>query len=56
MIRHPEVQEKAQRELDDTIGRDRLPAFDDQPNLPYLSRVFKETARYLVEFLEMLSW
>ena len=45
MIRNPEVQEKARRELDIVIGRHRLPTLDDRPNLPYLDRVFYETAR-----------
>ncbi|KAF8314216.1 cytochrome P450 [Clavulina sp. PMI_390] len=46
MLLHPEVQKKAQEELDQVIGRDRLPALDDQPNLPYLEAVIKEVLRW----------
>lgn len=32
---YPEVQKKAQEELDRVIGRDRLPTVEDEKNLPY---------------------
>ena len=35
MAMHPEVQKKAQEELDRVIGRDRMPTVDDEKNLPY---------------------
>lgn len=50
MVRNPAVQEKARRELDTVIGRSRLPTLDDRPNLPYLDRVFYETARQVKDF------
>jgi len=36
MMMHPEVQRKAQAEIDRVIESDRLPTLADQPNLPYL--------------------
>lgn len=37
---------KAQAELDDVVGRDRMPTFDDLPNLPYLNAIVSETLRW----------
>ncbi|KAH8665239.1 putative O-methylsterigmatocystin oxidoreductase [Tricladium varicosporioides] len=45
MIQNPEVQKFAQQEIDSVIGNDRLPNFNDQPNLPYINRVLQETMR-----------
>ena len=46
MAMHPEVQRKAQEELDRVIGGDRLPAFEDQASLPYLNALLKEVLRW----------
>ncbi|KAK4060812.1 uncharacterized protein Triagg1_10582 [Trichoderma aggressivum f. europaeum] len=46
MIHHPEVQEKAQEELDRVVGTDRLPTYEDRPNLPYISAFMKEMLRW----------
>jgi len=46
MIAFPEVQRKAQAELDAVVGRDRLPTFADTPRLPYLSAVIREILRW----------
>ncbi|KAH9483711.1 Cytochrome P450 monooxygenase COX2 [Psilocybe cubensis] len=46
MALYPEVQRKAQEELDRVIGRDRLPEFSDQLSLPYVMAVVKETMRW----------
>ncbi|KAF9267070.1 cytochrome P450 [Marasmius fiardii PR-910] len=46
MILFPEVQEKARAELDAVIGTDRLPTFEDRPNLPYLNAVASEALRW----------
>jgi cytochrome P450 len=35
MMKHPEVLQKAQAEIDSVTGGERLPAFEDRPNLPY---------------------
>jgi len=45
MLQHPEVQERAQAEIDAVVGRNRLPDFDDRPNLPYIEAVLMETLR-----------
>ena len=41
-----EVQEKAQKELDNVIGPDRLPTMEDIASLPYLRAVLMEVMRY----------
>jgi cytochrome P450 len=46
MLLHPEVQAKAQAEIDRVVGKDRLPDFDDRPALPYLDAVLRETLRW----------
>ena len=44
MVCFPEVQMKAQAELDQVISG-RLPDFEDMEELPYLSAVVKEVLR-----------
>jgi cytochrome P450 len=44
----PQVQTRAQAELDLVIGRDRLPTFDDRPRLPYIEAFCKELMRWFV--------
>ncbi|KLO19241.1 cytochrome P450 [Schizopora paradoxa] len=46
MVHHPEVQEKAQRELDAVIGNDRLPIIEDRDSLPYIDNIVKELLRF----------
>jgi hypothetical protein len=45
MLLYPEVQMKAQKELDAVVGRDRLPEFSDRPSLPYINAILKEVIR-----------
>ena len=45
MILFPDVQRKAQDELDAVIGADRLPSWEDRPSLPYIRGVVEETLR-----------
>jgi len=45
MIMHPEILAKVQAEMDNAIGPDRLPDFDDRNTLPYLESVMKELFR-----------
>jgi cytochrome P450 len=47
MVLYPEVQKKAQAELDNVVGEDRLPQFDDRPDLPYLEAIVKEVFRWI---------
>ncbi|KAH9952749.1 cytochrome P450 [Russula dissimulans] len=46
LVLFPQVQRRAQQELDIVIGRDRLPTFDDRPRLPYLEAICKELMRW----------
>lgn len=45
MLRHPEVQKKAQEEIESVLGKDRLPDFSDRASLPYVEAVLQETMR-----------
>ena len=46
MIAFPEVQRRAQAEIDTVVGRNRLPTFADSPRLPYVHAVMKEVLRW----------
>lgn len=46
MLLYPDIQKKAQEELDSVIGRDRLPSFEDRPRLPFVDAVCKEALRW----------
>ncbi|KAJ3569367.1 hypothetical protein NP233_g5093 [Leucocoprinus birnbaumii] len=46
MLLYPEVQQKAQAEIDAVIGLDRLPEFSDRDQLPYISAILKEVLRW----------
>jgi len=47
-ILHPECVAKAQAELDNVVGRACLPTFDDEPALPYVRAMIKESLRWQV--------
>ncbi|RGP80072.1 o-methylsterigmatocystin oxidoreductase [Fusarium longipes] len=47
MIAFPEVQKKAQAEIDRVTGGERLPNFDDQENMPYVHALSKEALRWM---------
>jgi hypothetical protein len=46
MAMFPEVQRKAQAEIDSIVGRDRLPSFSDRPLLAYINAVVQESIRW----------
>lgn len=46
MLLYPEVQKKAQHEIDLVVGNQRLPGFDDRESLPYLECVLRELYRW----------
>jgi hypothetical protein len=48
MALYPEVQKKAQAEIDAVVGPNRLPDFPDRPSLPYINAVIKESLRWNV--------
>ncbi len=43
---YPEVQKKAQDEIDVVTGRKRFPSFEDRPRLPFVDAVCKEVLRW----------
>jgi len=46
MVLFPEVQKKAQAEVDAIVGAQRLPTFADKEDMPYVFAVMKETLRW----------
>ncbi|KDQ08521.1 hypothetical protein BOTBODRAFT_191667 [Botryobasidium botryosum FD-172 SS1] len=46
MIKHPEIQKKAQAEVDRVVGRGRMPTFEDRQQLPYIDCIIKEIIRW----------
>ncbi|KIJ32411.1 hypothetical protein M422DRAFT_265740 [Sphaerobolus stellatus SS14] len=46
MAMYPEVQKKAQREIDHVVGSARLPDFGDKNSLPYINAIIKESLRW----------
>ncbi|KAM0419320.1 hypothetical protein ACHAPD_002879 [Fusarium lateritium] len=46
MVLHPEIQKKAQDELDAVIGPGKLPEFSDRSYLPYIEHIVQEIYRY----------
>jgi len=55
---HPEVQAKAQAELDACLGTGndaRLPTFEDRPKLPYLEHILWEVHESYINLLQRLT-
>jgi hypothetical protein len=46
MTLYPDVQRKAQAEIDQMVGNSRLPNFSDEGALPYVQAIVKETLRW----------
>jgi cytochrome P450 len=46
MVLYPDVQRRAQGEIDSVVGRDRLPTFEDRASLPYIESILRETLRW----------
>ncbi|KAG6840481.1 hypothetical protein C0991_006424 [Blastosporella zonata] len=46
MALNPNAQARAQQEIDEVVGRDRLPEFSDRESLPFMECVFKESLRW----------
>lgn len=42
LVAYPDAQRKGQQEIDDVIGNDRPPTWDDLPKLPYLAAFIEE--------------
>ncbi|KIY70370.1 cytochrome P450 [Cylindrobasidium torrendii FP15055 ss-10] len=45
MLNYPHVYAKAREEIDIVVGSDRLPAYEDEANLPYVVAMIKELLR-----------
>ncbi|KAG5990599.1 hypothetical protein E4U54_004071, partial [Claviceps lovelessii] len=46
LILYPDVLRRAQKEIDDVVGSDRLPDFHDRDHLPYINALIKEAYRW----------
>lgn len=46
LVTHPEALAEAHRELDEVIGTDRTPTFEDEATLPYVRAFCKEVLRW----------
>ncbi|RXN07664.1 cytochrome P450 2M1-like protein [Labeo rohita] len=38
MMKHPDIQERVQREIDEVVGQDRWRSVEDRKNLPYTGK------------------
>jgi len=47
MVRNPEIQKKAQAEIDSVVGTDRFAEFKDRPHLPYVEAMISEALRWM---------
>ncbi|KIY69044.1 cytochrome P450 [Cylindrobasidium torrendii FP15055 ss-10] len=48
VLSNPDAQAKAQEEIDRVLPADKLPDFDDEPSLPYVTALVKECLRWKV--------
>jgi len=46
MMLYPEVQKRAQAEIDSVVGQDRFPNFEDRDELPYIAALIQEITRW----------
>ncbi|EIN08744.1 cytochrome P450 [Punctularia strigosozonata HHB-11173 SS5] len=46
MLLYPDVQRRAQAEIDAIVGPERLPEFEDRQHLPYMNRLISEVHRW----------
>lgn len=46
MVMHPDVQHRAQAEIDSVVGKDRLPTIEDKEELPYIRSIVAEIFRW----------
>jgi cytochrome P450 len=46
MLRYPEIQARAQEEIDQVIGAERLPQIEDRDKMPYMQRIVREVLRW----------
>ncbi|PPQ69848.1 hypothetical protein CVT25_005489 [Psilocybe cyanescens] len=46
MVSNPDVQRKAQAEIDSILGSKRLPGYEDRPSMPYVEAIYREVLRW----------
>eukprot|EP00057_Strongylocentrotus_purpuratus_P003026 XP_003725760.2 PREDICTED: steroid 17-alpha-hydroxylase/17,20 lyase [Strongylocentrotus purpuratus] len=46
MTEHPEIADRVRKEIDDVIGRDRIPVIEDRRSVPYAEATLYEVLRY----------
>ena len=46
MVLHPDIQKRAQKEIDEIVGTDRFPTPTDRDNLPFCEALVKEVLRW----------
>ncbi|KAF7365164.1 Cytochrome p450 [Mycena venus] len=46
MALHPDIQKRAQHEIDTVVGTHRLPEFEDRPSLPFIEALYREVMRW----------
>jgi cytochrome P450 len=46
MLQHPEIQARAQEEIDSVTHVERLPAISDRDSMPYMQRIIQEVLRW----------
>lgn len=51
MLLHPDVQKKAQQEIDRVLGEGKLPDFGDRESLPYVECVLQESMRFVLSLI-----
>ncbi|KAF8960907.1 cytochrome P450 [Flammula alnicola] len=56
MLHYPDVQKRAQTELDAVIGQDRMPEYEDRENLPYLRALITKLSGMKPPALEPCRW
>ena len=47
MLSRPDIQTSIQHEIDDVLGPDRFPTFDDRLSMPYTDATILELLRYI---------
>jgi len=45
MVMNPDVQKRAQTQIDSVVGTERLPDFNDYDSLPFVEAILRETIR-----------
>ena len=53
---YPDIQRKAQEELDRVVGRSRLPGIQDEKDLPYCHAIIKEVRTLITILLATLAY